>query len=290
MLPGWQSPCRRIWRAWFKPNWPPSPVDKALLAINSRAFSQAPCQADCMSSGMISWASSQSRESAPKVCTVSAGRCANGCAAPTVGCAPESGQSTPAPKSRPARPAPAAPGADREGKTAMRVQRGAAQHQGAYGGHLGSGQFGGKGVFFKDLRLAPALWAVNLATTRWPSSRVTWYTRFSYDDSAIVARHRTAPRWPVRPAPHRASGRQRVLGVGGGVRRSVVVGVHAVIVVAACLEQALNRVITPADWPCAQCAGCPGRPALAGTPPALRHCLGGAAPPARAVAAPALRC
>ena len=57
------------------------------------------------------------------------------------------------------RHAPAAAiGADREGKTAMRDAGAAAS--GAYGGHLGGGQFGGKRVFFEDLRLAPALWAV----------------------------------------------------------------------------------------------------------------------------------
>ena len=31
----------------------------------------------------------------------------------------------------------------------MRVQACCRQHQWAYGGHLGSGQFGGKGVFFR---------------------------------------------------------------------------------------------------------------------------------------------
>jgi len=58
--------------------------------------------------------------------------------------------------------APATPWADGELEAAVRVQRAAVHHQRADGGHLGGHEFGGEGMFFEDLRLAPAPWAVEL--------------------------------------------------------------------------------------------------------------------------------
>ena len=59
------------------------------------------------------------------------------------------------------RPPPAAR-ADAERKPVEMMQRAPFQHQGPDGGHLGGHQLGGKGVFFQNLGVAPALGAVKL--------------------------------------------------------------------------------------------------------------------------------
>ena len=60
------------------------------------------------------------------------------------------------------RPAPAAPGADGEGECAVLVQGLAVQHQRPHGRDFSGHQLGGEGVFFQDLRVAPAAGAVEL--------------------------------------------------------------------------------------------------------------------------------
>src|SRR5256885_7662719 len=55
-----------------------------------------------------------------------------------------------------------APGADREIKARVAVQRGAFQHQRGHGGHFGGRQLGAEGVLLQDLIAAPAARAVEL--------------------------------------------------------------------------------------------------------------------------------
>ena len=69
---------------------------------------------------------------------------------------------------------------------------------------------------------------------------MTWYTRFSYDDSAISRPSPYTARWCVQHHIGRRGGK-RVLGVGGRCSSQCRGGRACSGVVAACLEQALNR-------------------------------------------------
>ena len=151
----WQSPCRRMART--------APARSKQWRMPAMAWPATPAQTSRNSNGMKSWASSQSRGSSPKLAMSSAGRWRKGSRPPTAWMRP---------RKRPShsqyarlvelRRPPALARKDGEAEAGVVVQRRAIQSQRWHHRNFTRGEFGGKGVFFEDGVIGPALRPVEL--------------------------------------------------------------------------------------------------------------------------------